>query len=149
MELDADILEYYDRGDEQDRLTAANRLELLRTQELLERSLPPAPAAILDVGGGPGVYAAWLAERGYDVVLIDPVPLHVEQARARGCPEASDRRRPRARPPGPLGRRRPADGSAVPPRRSGRSGCRRGARRRAWSAPVAWWPPRSSRGTPR
>ena len=26
--------------------------------------------------------------RGYDVVLIDPVPLHVEQARARGCPEA-------------------------------------------------------------
>jgi SAM-dependent methyltransferase len=88
MELDADILEYYDRGDEQDRLTAANRLELLRTQELLERCLPPAPAAILDVGGGPGVYAAWLSERGYDVVLIDPVPLHVEQARARGCPEA-------------------------------------------------------------
>ena len=44
-ELDADILEYYDRGDEQDRLTAANRLELLRTQELLERCLPPAPAA--------------------------------------------------------------------------------------------------------
>jgi len=31
VELDADILEYYDRGDEQDRLTAANRLELLRT----------------------------------------------------------------------------------------------------------------------
>ena len=88
MELDADILEYYDRGDEQDRLTAANRLELLRTQDLLERSLPPAPAAVLDVGGGPGVYATWLAERGYGVVLIDPVPLHVEQARARGCPDA-------------------------------------------------------------
>lgn len=30
--------------------------------------------------GGAGVYAAWLAERNYSVHLIDPVPLHVEQA---------------------------------------------------------------------
>ena len=34
----------------------------------------------MDVGGGPGVYAAWLALAGYRVHLIDPVPLHVEQA---------------------------------------------------------------------
>jgi SAM-dependent methyltransferase len=36
------------------------------------------------VGGGPGAYAAWLAEGGYRVHVVDPVPLHVEQARARG-----------------------------------------------------------------
>ncbi len=59
-------------------------LELERSQELLERFLPPPPCAVLDVGGGPGVYAAWLAERGYRVHLVDPVPLHVEEALDRG-----------------------------------------------------------------
>jgi SAM-dependent methyltransferase len=37
---------------------------------------------VLDVGGGPGAYATWLADLGYDVHLVDPVPLHVEQAAA-------------------------------------------------------------------
>ena len=37
---------------------------------------------MLDVGGGSGVYACWLAARGYTVHLLDAVPLHVEQARA-------------------------------------------------------------------
>jgi ubiquinone/menaquinone biosynthesis C-methylase UbiE len=37
---------------------------------------------VADVGGGPGRYAVWLAERGYQVHLIDPVPLHIEQAAA-------------------------------------------------------------------
>jgi len=49
--------------------------------ELLARLLPPPPARLLDVGGGPGTYAAPLARRGYRVRLVDPVQLHVEQAR--------------------------------------------------------------------
>jgi ubiquinone/menaquinone biosynthesis C-methylase UbiE len=40
----------------------------------------------MDIGGGPGEYAAWLARAGYEVSLLDAVPLHVEQAR-----EASSR----------------------------------------------------------
>ena len=32
------------------------------------------------MGGGPGVYAAWLARAGYRVHLVDPLPLHVAQA---------------------------------------------------------------------
>jgi SAM-dependent methyltransferase len=87
-DLDPTILGYYDEAGEQDRLTGANRLELWRTQELLTRCLPAPPATIVDIGGGPGVYAAWLAGRGYELVLIDPVPLHVEQAKARGVREA-------------------------------------------------------------
>lgn len=54
--------------------------------DLLSRHLPIPPARVLDVGGGPGVYAVWLAGLGYDVHLIDPVPLHVEQARAAAAP---------------------------------------------------------------
>lgn len=79
--IDPEIRAYYDRGDERDRLTAAGEtLELVRTKELLSRYLPPPPAELLDVGGGAGVYAAWLAQLGYRVHLIDPMPLHVEQA---------------------------------------------------------------------
>jgi SAM-dependent methyltransferase len=81
MTIDETIRAYYERGQERDRLTSpGGSLELTRTQELLRRFLPPAPAAILDVGGGAGVHAAWLANGGYRVHLVDPVPLHVEQA---------------------------------------------------------------------
>ncbi len=79
--MDPEILGYYEQGDERERLgTGSFRIEFERTKELLERFLPPAPARVLDVGGGPGAYAAWLAERGYEVHLVDPVPAHVEQA---------------------------------------------------------------------
>jgi len=81
--LPPDLLAHYGTGYEQRRLgEGVGTLELVRTQELLLRFLPPAPATILDVGGGPGAYAGWLAGRGYAVHLVDPVPLHVEQARA-------------------------------------------------------------------
>ena len=74
---------YYEQGRERERLTrGGGTLELVRTQELLQRYLPPPPADVLDVGGGPGVYAAWLARAGYRVHLVDPLPLHVEQATA-------------------------------------------------------------------
>jgi ubiquinone/menaquinone biosynthesis C-methylase UbiE len=78
-----EIAAYYARGLERDRLASGlGALELARTQGLLARYLPPPPAAVADIGGGPGRYALWLAERGYRVHLVDPVPLHIEQARA-------------------------------------------------------------------
>jgi ubiquinone/menaquinone biosynthesis C-methylase UbiE len=77
------IADYYARGLERDRLAAGiGALEFARTQALLERYLPLPPAVIADVGGGPGRYAVWLAEQGYQVHLVDSVPLHIEQARA-------------------------------------------------------------------
>lgn len=78
----AETLAHYATGGERDRLLqGTSRIEFVRTQRILRRVLPPAPARLLDVGGGPGRYAIWLANDGYDVVLIDPVPLHVDQAR--------------------------------------------------------------------
>ena len=63
-----------------------SRVEFERTKEILGRYLPSEPARVLDVGGGPGVYAEWLADQGHEVRLVDATPLHVEQAleRARG-----------------------------------------------------------------
>jgi SAM-dependent methyltransferase len=78
---------YASRADEDDRLLASplGQLEFIRTRELIERFLADPPAAIVDVGGGTGRYAAWLASLGYAVHLIEPVPLHVEQAAARAA----------------------------------------------------------------
>ena len=81
MALDPDVLAYYERGAEDARLRdGVGRLELLRTQDVLRRALPPAPARVLDVGGASGVHAEWLAADGHQVELLDPVPLHVDQA---------------------------------------------------------------------
>jgi ubiquinone/menaquinone biosynthesis C-methylase UbiE len=80
MDDDA-ILGHYGAGYELKRLEqGASRIEFARTKELLGRLLPEPPAAVLDIGGGPGAYATWLARLGYRVHLIDAVPLHVEQA---------------------------------------------------------------------
>lgn len=79
--LAPEILGYYQQGREDGRLRAgAGLLELLRTQDVLRRLLPAAPVRVLDVGGGSGVHAEWLAAAGHQVELVDPVPLHVEQA---------------------------------------------------------------------
>lgn len=84
--LEQQILRYYESGQEAERLEGPfSRWEKVRTLDLLNRFLPPAPALILDVGGAAGAYAFPLAESGYVVDLIDPVPLHVEQAKLRAA----------------------------------------------------------------
>ena len=76
-----EVARHYDEQAEVDRLSeGAGAIELARTQEIVLRHLPPAPATVLDVGGGPGRYARWLTARGYRVVLVDPVAKHVRQA---------------------------------------------------------------------
>ena len=91
--IDPAIESHYGTGYERARLFPDGQpsLEFVRSLELLGRLLPAPPARVLDVGGGPGTYAAPLARRGYRVHLVDPVPLHVEQARqaARSSPAAS------------------------------------------------------------
>jgi ubiquinone/menaquinone biosynthesis C-methylase UbiE len=83
--LNPEIEEFYRKFDEQQRLSGERgALEKLRTQAILARHLPPPPAVVIDVGGAAGAHAFPLAEgRGYDVHLVDPVTLHVEQASAR------------------------------------------------------------------
>jgi len=84
---EAELREHYERGEERDRLERrAGRLEFARTTEIVLRRLPPAPALVADIGGGPGRYALWLGGLGYRVEHRDLMPLHVRQVRdaARG-----------------------------------------------------------------
>lgn len=85
-----EILDYYSAGKEAERLARGiGPLEHARTQELLLRFLPPAPAVIHDIGGGPGVHAFWLSDLGYTIHLLDLTPLHIEQARQRATQPGS------------------------------------------------------------
>ena len=84
-----EIVRDYTDIDESSRLrTGWFQLEHARTQELILCHLPPAPATIIDAGGGAGAYARWLASSGYQVHLLDPVPKRLEQARASSVRQA-------------------------------------------------------------
>lgn len=92
MTLDPAIDAFYASYSEAARLDWSYfQIERERTREILERHLKQPPAEILDVGGGPGDYALWLARKGYAVRLIDAVALHVSQAWERS--EAQQPRR--------------------------------------------------------
>jgi hypothetical protein len=70
-DLPPEMFQHYAEGREAGRLGQGHgQLELARTQELLATYLAPPPAVVLDVGGGPGAYAAWLAGQGYEVHLV-------------------------------------------------------------------------------
>jgi ubiquinone/menaquinone biosynthesis C-methylase UbiE len=75
------VVEYYRSYNERERLTSdMGQVEFVRTQNIISRYLKPPPAIVLDVGGAAGRYSCWLAKEGYEVHLVDPVPLHIEQA---------------------------------------------------------------------
>ena len=83
-ELDRSVAEYYHHAPEEDRLQqGAFVLEEVRTRELIERHARQPPATVLDIGGAAGAYALWLADAGYTVHLVDPVPRLVTEAERR------------------------------------------------------------------
>ena len=59
---------------------AYHRLEFDTTLHFLEKHLP-AQGLILDAGGGPGRYTMELAQRGYDVTLLDATQANLDFAR--------------------------------------------------------------------
>ena len=87
--LDPDVRAHYELGQESGRLVVPSlgQLEFERTKEILQRHLPEPGATMADIGGGPGRYSVWLAAHGYHVIHRDPMPLHVEQARALAADE--------------------------------------------------------------
>ena len=91
MSMHDDIRAYYDSFGEREwtRLSRPDdgALELAVTRRAIEDFLPPA-ARVLDIGGGPGRYSVWLAERGHQVTLADlsPTLIALAQEKAAASP---------------------------------------------------------------
>jgi ubiquinone/menaquinone biosynthesis C-methylase UbiE len=66
------VREFYNRDNhvEWERLDR-HRTEFAVTMRAIHEFLPPPPANIIEIGGGPGRYAVALAKEGYDVALVD------------------------------------------------------------------------------
>ena len=56
-----------------------HRLEFDTTLHFIEKHLP-RKGLLLDAGGGPGRYTIEMAKRGYEVILLDLLPEHLEKA---------------------------------------------------------------------
>ena len=83
LKLDPLLEKFYSLGKERNRLNSA-MLEKDRTLRILAKEIPPPPLTVYDIGGAYGVYSYPLAQRGYKVHLIDPIPIHIEQAKKYG-----------------------------------------------------------------
>lgn len=84
-ELEKAIIEGYSRSvrSEWNRLSKnVSILEYLTTIHYLEKYLPKK-GLVADIGSGPGRYAIWLAEQGYNVVTVDPVPKFIDFLKAK------------------------------------------------------------------
>jgi len=69
------VRQFYDRSAEYEwNRLERHRMEYAVTMRALADYLPPAPAAILDIGGGPGRDAIALAKQGYRPTLFDMTP---------------------------------------------------------------------------
>lgn len=75
---------FYNNASEDTRLEKGMGVfEFERIKTLIEKYLPESNSRIIDVGGGTGKYAAWLAQKGHDVHLVEPVSKHIEIAKSR------------------------------------------------------------------
>lgn len=79
----SDVLAFYEEGTEEGRLESpAGVLEFTRTKELIRRFLTE-PGSVIDIGGGSGRYAQWLADEDHTVTLVEPVAELRSLAQAR------------------------------------------------------------------
>ena len=82
----SNVENFYDQNaqEEWDRLER-HPIEFQVTLRALTEFLPPAPARLIDIGGGPGRYAIALAQRGYQVTLVDLSNASLELARRKAA----------------------------------------------------------------
>ncbi|MBI0400471.1 class I SAM-dependent methyltransferase [Cyclobacterium marinum] len=82
--INKSINHFYTKASEETRLDKGMGLfEFERTKTLIANYLPSIPSRILDIGGGTGKYSAWLAQKGHQVHLVEPVDKHIKIALKR------------------------------------------------------------------
>ncbi len=76
------IMAYYDTQVEIEWQRIDGRPEFILTCRYLDRYIASGDT-VLDIGGGPGRYATYLAGKGCDVTLLDLSPANVQFAKAK------------------------------------------------------------------
>lgn len=82
---DANVIKRnYDEAPEKEWQRTDRSIEFLITTRMLERTIRKGES-VLDIGGGPGRYSLWLAQRGCQVTLFDLSSGNVEFARGKAA----------------------------------------------------------------
>ena len=76
---------FYNKASEETRLNKGMGVfEFERIKSLVEKYVPSSTSSkVIDVGGGTGKYSEWLAKKGHEVYLIEPVLKHIQIAKDR------------------------------------------------------------------
>jgi len=75
---------FYNKASEETRLDKGMGIfEFERIKSLIEKHIPSSSSKIIDIGGGTGKYSEWLAKKGHQVHLVEPVPKHIKLAQNR------------------------------------------------------------------
>ena len=75
---------FYNQASEETRLNKGMGIfEFERIKVLIEKYLQNNSLKIIDVGGGTGKYSEWLAQKGHEVHLVEPVSKHIKIAQDR------------------------------------------------------------------
>ncbi len=82
--ISREIEVFYNKASEETRLDKGMGIfEFERIKSLIEKYITVSTSKIIDVGGGTGKYSEWLAKKGHQVHLIEPVSKHIQIARKR------------------------------------------------------------------
>lgn len=82
--ISRNIEAFYNKASEETRLEKGMGVfEFERIKSLIEKYITYPSSKIIDVGGGTGKYSEWLAKKGHEVHLVEPVSKHIKIAKNR------------------------------------------------------------------
>lgn len=75
---------FYNKASEETRLDKGMGIfEFERVKSLIKKYISSSSSKIIDIGGGTGKYSEWLAKKGHQVHLVEPIPKHINLAQNR------------------------------------------------------------------
>jgi len=82
--ISRNVESFYNKASEETRLDKGMGIfEFERVKSLIEKYTINSSSIIIDVGGGTGKYSEWLARKGHQVHLVEPVAKHLKIAQER------------------------------------------------------------------
>lgn len=82
--ISRNIEQFYNKASEETRLNKGMGVfEFERIKSLIEKYISSSTSKIIDIGGGTGKYSEWLAKKGHQVHLVEPVSKHIKIAQNR------------------------------------------------------------------